>query len=138
MRTIKEIVLHCSATPPGMDIGVDTIRDWHVRGNGWSDIGYHYVVRLDGMVEQGRAEERVGAHVKGHNSNSIGVCYVGGVDDNGEPKDTRTDCQKDQLIELLKQLKRKYPAAIICGHRDFAGVAKACPSFDAKKEYEYL
>lgn len=138
MRVIKEIVVHCSATPPGMDIGAAEIRSWHVSGNGWSDIGYHYVVRLDGRVENGRPESRVGAHVKGYNSNSIGVCYVGGVGEEGNPKDTRTDCQKEQLLELLKKLKWKYPGARILGHRDFPRVAKACPSFDAKMEYEHL
>ncbi|MCP3699130.1 MAG: N-acetylmuramoyl-L-alanine amidase [Aliivibrio sp.] len=135
MRSIKKIVVHCSATREGQDISTETIRGWHVNQNGWSDIGYHYVVELDGKVVVGRDVAKVGAHTRGHNSDSIGVCYVGGVESDGKtPKDTRTDSQKLSLLNLITVLKSMYPDAIVYAHRDFS--TKACPSFDAKKEYE--
>ena len=134
MRRIDLILVHCSATAEGVDVSTDTIRRWHVKGNGWKDIGYHYVVELDGSVHGGRMESVAGAHCAGHNANSIGVCYVGGLAKDGKtPKDTRTDAQKRSLLALLRMLKKKYPEAVIRGHRDFA--AKACPCFDATKEY---
>lgn len=137
MRKINKIIIHCSATPEGRDVKIETIRSWHIKNNHWKDIGYHYVIELDGSIHKGRDESVVGAHCSGQNANSIGVCYVGGVGKDGKtPKDTRTDAQKQSLIELLKSLKAKYPAAAVYGHRDFA--AKACPSFDAKKEYAKL
>lgn len=136
MRKITKIIVHCTATPEGKNYTVDTIRKWHI-AKGWSDIGYHYVIYLDGSVHKGRDEKTVGAHCLGQNANSIGVCYVGGVATDGKtPKDTRTEAQKQSLIDLLKKLKAKYPKAFIFGHRDFA--AKACPSFDAKTEYKSL
>lgn len=136
MRKITKIIVHCTATPEGKNYTVDTIRKWHI-AKGWSDIGYHYIIYLDGSVHKGRDEKIVGAHCLGQNANSIGVCYVGGVATDGKtPKDTRTEAQKRSLIDLLKKLKAKYPKASIFGHRDFA--AKACPSFDAKTEYKNL
>lgn len=135
MRQITEIIIHCSATPIGKNYTVEDIDKWH-KAKGWKGIGYHYVIYLDGSVHKGRPEEEIGAHCKGHNSNSIGVCYIGGLDEFGEPEDTRTDKQKEALIILLKALKTKYPAATIHGHREFA--AKACPCFDAKEEYKCL
>ncbi len=135
MRAIKKIIVHCSATREGQDITADTIRDWHVNERGWSDIGYHYVIELDGTLKIGRQVERTGAHTVGHNADSIGICYVGGVESDGTtPKDTRTDTQKLSLLNLITVLKSMYPDAIVYGHRDFS--TKACPSFDAKKEYE--
>lgn len=136
-RDIKYIVVHCTASPEGKDFSARDIDGWH-KNRGWSGIGYNYVVRLSGMVELGRDVDQVPAHVKGHNSNSIGVVYVGGVDSHGNPKDTRTPEQKEALLKLLKELKGLYPKAVIQGHRDFSGVVKACPSFNAKKEYESL
>lgn len=134
MRKIDKIIVHCSATPEGQNIKTETIRDWHVNGNNWKDIGYHYVIELDGSVHKGRDESVVGAHCSGYNKSSIGICYVGGIDKDGKtPKDTRTEAQKQSLLKLLKSLKAKYPNATIHGHREFA--AKACPSFDAKYEY---
>lgn len=135
MRQITEIIIHCSATPIGRDYTVEDIDKWH-KAKGWKGIGYHYVIYLDGSVHKGRPEEEIGAHCKGHNSNSIGICYIGGLDEFGEPEDTRTDKQKEALIVLLKALKAKYPDATIHGHREFA--AKACPCFDAKEEYKSL
>jgi len=135
MRAIKKIIVHCSATREGQDIGIDTIREWHVNDRGWSDIGYHYVIELDGAVKIGRQVERTGAHTVGHNADSIGICYIGGVESDGiTPKDTRTEIQKISLLNLITVLKSMYPDAIVYGHRDFS--TKACPSFDAKKEYE--
>lgn len=141
-RNIKEIIVHCTATPEGEDYSVDTIRGWHVNGNGWSDIGYHFIVYRNGEVKKGRDESKAGAHTSGHNSNSIGVCYVGGcaarsnANWNRMAKDTRTPEQKAALRSLLKELKAKYPNAKIYGHRDFS--TKPCPSFDAKTEYKDL
>lgn len=132
-RKITEIIVHCSATPEGKHFTVDDIRKWH-KAQGWSDIGYHYLIYLDGSIHNGRDVDIVGAHCSNHNSNSIGVCYIGGVEKDGKtPKDTRTPEQKDSLLYLLKEMKRLYPNAWIYGHRDFA--AKACPSFDAFNEY---
>ena len=135
-RNIKELIVHCSATPEGKDYSVDTIRQWHLQ-RGFSDIGYHYVVYRDGSIHIGRDESIIGAHCTGHNTNSIGVCYIGGCASDGKtPKDTRTTEQKQSLVKLLKELKTKYPQASIHGHRDFS--SKACPSFDATKEYSSL
>ena len=136
MRKINEIVVHCTATPEGRAVSVAEIRRWH-KDRGWSDIGYHFVVHLDGKVEIGRPVSQVGAHVAGRNANTIGVTYVGGVDKAGKPKDTRTTSQKDALLQLLKRLIGQYPTiAMVSGHRDYAN--KACPSFDASKEYAAL
>lgn len=132
-RRITEIIVHCTATPEGRDVSVDEIRRWH-KQQGWSDIGYHYVVARNGRVEPGRPIDIAGAHCVGHNTHSVGVVYVGGLAADGRtPKDTRTTMQRNELRRLLVALKMIYPEAKIYGHRDFA--AKACPSFDAKKEY---
>lgn len=126
-RLINKIILHCSATPEGKDFTVADIDKWH-KARGWQGIGYHYVVYRDGSVHVGRSEDKVGAHTSGHNANSIGVCYIGGIASDGKtPKDTRTDLQKAALSGLIAGLKRKYPNATIHGHYEFA--AKACPSF---------
>lgn len=136
MRTINEIIVHCSATAEGKDFTEKDIDRWH-RAKGWNGCGYHYVVRLDGRVEGGREEAEVGAHCLGHNQHSIGVCYIGGCASDGKtPKDTRTVKQKAALLALLKRIKARYPQAKIYGHCDFA--AKACPCFDAKKEYSNI
>lgn len=136
MRKINEIIVHCAATPEGKNFKAADIDRWH-RERKMKCIGYHYVVDLDGTVEPGRPESEIGAHCLGHNQNSIGVCYVGGLDADGRtPKDTRTAAQKEALLALLKKLRAKYPKASIHGHRDFA--AKACPSFDATTEYKNI
>ena len=135
-RNIKEIIVHCSATPEGKDFTVADIKRWHLQ-RGFSDIGYHYVIYRDGSIHTGRDESIIGAHCTGHNTNSIGVCYIGGCASDGKtPKDTRTTEQKQSLVKLLKELKTKYPQASIHGHRDFS--SKACPSFDATKEYSSI
>ena len=133
MRHIDTIVIHCTATPPSMDIGAQTVRKWHVEGNGWSDIGYHFLVTRRGHIEVGRPLHRTGAHVKGHNTGSIGIAYVGGIDANGKPEDNRTEGQKLAMLELIADLTSRFHITEVCGHRDFPGVAKACPSFDVKE-----
>ena len=136
MRKITEIIVHCSATPEGKDFTVADITRWH-RQRGFRTIGYHYVVYRDGSVHPGRQEGEIGAHCTGHNACSIGICYIGGLAADGKTaKDTRTPEQRKALLMLLRRLRAKYPNAKIHGHRDFA--AKACPSFDATKEYADL
>jgi len=133
MRNIEKIIIHCSATPEGRDVKIETIKSWHVKGRGWSDIGYHYVIELNGMIKFGRPLEKSGAHTKGHNATSIGICYVGGIDKDKKPKDTRTEQQKEALIQLIDILLNDYPDATIHGHNEFS--AKACPSFNVQKEF---
>ena len=137
MRQINKIIVHCSATREGQDIPVETIKKWHIEGRGWSDIGYHFYIDINGKIQKGRDIAKIGAHCKGQNRNSIGLCYCGGVEADGKtPKDTRTDEQKDALLAVLRTLKAMYPEAIIHSHNDYAN--KACPSFDATSEYENI
>lgn len=133
MRKIDKIIVHCADTPEGRDVRAEEIRRWH-KAKGWNDIGYHYVIDIDGIIEAGRDIECAGAHTQGQNATSIGICYVGGCDTKMQPKDTRTEAQKESLRLLIKFLKLKYKDAKVFGHRDFA--KKACPCFDAKTEYE--
>lgn len=149
MRHIKYIVIHATATVEGKNFRAKDIDRWH-KSRGWRGIGYHYVVGLDGTIEKGRPDWRIGAHVKGNNRNSIGVVYIGGLSKQKAPKDTRTPAQKQALRYLLKSLKKKYPEAEIVGHRDFSpdlngnGIIepfeylKHCPCYDAKQEYKQL
>ena len=131
-RHINEIIVHCSATVEGKNYTVEQIRQWHLQ-RGFNDIGYHYVIYLDGTLHDGRDVDKTGAHCTGHNAHSIGICYIGGLDSNQNPKDTRTVEQKRTMIKLIRDLKTMYPKAVVHGHRDFA--TKACPCFDAYKEY---
>jgi len=132
------IVLHCSATRAIMDIGAKEIRQWHTtpkpKGNGWSDIGYHFVIRRNGRVEKGRAVDAIGAHVADHNRDSIGICLVGGLANAApwEPQNNFTKEQWSSLKTLVADLLKRYPSARIKGHRDYPGVAKACPCFEAR------
>lgn len=142
-RTITEIIVHCTASREGQPMTVDAIRRMHIKDRGWSDIGYHYVVYLDGSIHEGRPVDKAGAHCLNHNTHSIGVVYVGGLANLPNvpyaklpPKDTRTPAQKAGLLKLLKELKRLYPKATIHGHCEYAN--KACPCFDAKNEYKNL
>lgn len=123
------IAIHCSATPPSMDIGVDEIRQMHLK-RGFKDIGYNRVIRRSGEWEQGRDDDAVGAHVEGYNSISIGVCLVGGVDAHNKAEDNFTIEQMDTLKQIVLELIEKYPNAIVQGHRDFPDVHKDCPCFD--------
>ena len=131
------VVIHCAATKPSMDIGAKEIKKWHVEDNGWSDIGYHFYIDINGKIWKGRDVDRTGAHCKNHNRNSIGICYCGGVEADGKtPKDTRTEAQKESLLHVLKTLMAMFPLATIYSHNEFAN--KACPSFDATNEYKDL
>lgn len=136
-RTINSIIVHCTATPEGRVETVESIRRMH-KAKGWADIGYHYLIGLNGERWNGRNVNLVGAHCEGYNANSIGVCYVGGCDKNMKAKDTRTDKQKAALIALLKDLRKLYPKAKIVSHRDLDRKGKACPSFDATNEYKNI
>ncbi|WP_026279092.1 N-acetylmuramoyl-L-alanine amidase [Thioalkalivibrio sp. ARh3] len=132
MREINQIIIHCADTPPSLDIGADTIQKWHVDGNGWRDIGYHYVIRRDGTVDSGRPLEQAGAHVRGQNDDSIGICLVGGQrEQTSQPDSNFTAAQWRALESLVKQLQRDFPGAKVSGHRDHDN-SKACPCFDAK------
>lgn len=131
MRDIDKIIIHCSATPEGRDVSAKTIRKWHL-DRGWVDIGYHWVILLNGTIEPGRPELIAGAHTKGQNAHSIGVCYVGGVDQDMKPKDTRTPAQKIAMQKLLFELTDRYKGATIHGHNEFS--SKACPSFNVQTE----
>lgn len=127
------LVLHCSATRAIQDIGASDIRKWH-RAKGWEDIGYHYVIRRSGKIETGRSRDVIGSHVQGRNADSIGICLVGGLnDDTYKPEDNFTPQQWEALEKLIRGLLKAYPSAKILGHRDFPGVKKACPCFDARK-----
>ena len=134
MRPINEIIVHCSATEAGKDFKAADIKRWHVQGNKWKDIGYHFVIDLDGTIEVGRPMEMKGAHTTNHNENTIGICYVGGLDLHRRPKDTRTPAQKQALRALVVTLITQYPNAKVFGHRQFAAY-KACPCFDVEKEF---
>lgn len=135
MRPINELIWHCTATPEGREVSVREINTWH-KARGWKGIGYHFVVHLDGTVENGRPVEEVGAHVEGHNTGTIGAVYVGGTDAKGVAKDTRTEAQKKAMLKLSQELTEKFKLKKITGHREYA--AKACPCFDAYKEYNHL
>ncbi|QPI17196.1 endolysin [Pectobacterium phage phiPccP-1] len=129
-KETKAVFVHCSATKPSMDIGVREIRQWH-KERGWLDIGYHFVIRRDGTIEEGREVGSVGAHVEGYNSTSVGICLVGGVDEYNRFKANFTPIQMQTLRGLLENLKGRYPNVAIRAHHDVA--AKACPSFDLQR-----
>ena len=136
MREINKIIVHCSATREGENFEVAEIRKWHL-ARGFSDIGYHFYIDLYGEIHKGRDISKIGAHCKGHNRNSIGICYCGGVEADGKtPKDTRNTEQRRALVAVLRTLKAMYPNAMIHSHNDFAN--KACPSFNATLEYENI
>ncbi|QWP79216.1 N-acetylmuramoyl-L-alanine amidase [Lysobacter sp. K5869] len=131
MRPITALVVHCSATPAGKPFRAADIDRWH-REKGWAGIGYHFVIPLDGSVEPGRPLAEAGAHVEGHNRDTIGICLIGGVDATGKPAATFNERQYDALELQLRALRGRFPQAHILGHRDFPGVVKACPSFDVR------
>lgn len=136
MRLITLLIIHCSAVMPFQTSSVEQINEWHL-ARGWKNgVGYHYIIRRDGNIEKGRPDEMVGAHCLNHNKHSIGICYEGGLDANGNPADTRTDAQKKSMRSLLVELKKKHPNALIVSHNVFSN--KACPCFDAAKEYKDL
>ena len=133
MRTITEIIIHCSATKPSMDIGADWIRKIHVQQNKWLDIGYHYVIRRNGAVEDGRPLNEVGAHCQGHNTGTIGICMVGGISETGRPENNFTAAQFESVQLLINTLVDEFPEIIkLSGHNDYAN--KACPSFNVHEK----
>lgn len=136
MRTIKYIAVHCTATP--QTTTVKSILNYWKTGLGWKNPGYHLIVKPNGEYERLASDETICNGVKGYNSESLHVSYIGGIDENGKAIDNRTEAQKRTLLQIICGLKSKYPNAIIQGHRDFPNVAKDCPSFNAKEEYKHL
>lgn len=136
MRKIDYLVVHCTATP--QSASVDSIRRYWRESCGWKNPGYHYLIASDGSVAALHPESEPANGVAGHNAHAIHVSYIGGVDAHGKPHDNRTQAQKSALAQLIAQLRRRYPHAEVRGHRDFPGVRKSCPSFDAGAEYKGL
>lgn len=143
-RETNHFVIHCSATRANQDVDAKTIRAWH-RARGWSDIGYHYVIRRDGRIEPGRALGAIGSHVAGRNSDTLGICLVGGLNNlTAAPEDNFTAAQYAALADLCRRLLVTFPRATILGHRDLSPDRdgdgkvephewlKACPCFDAR------
>ena len=136
--SVRFIIVHCSATRETQDYTADQLRRDHL-ARGFIDVGYHFYIRRDGTVTRHRRLDEVGAHCRPFNRCSIGICYEGGLDANGKPKDTRTLEQRGAIITLLIELKRKFPNAMIRGHNEMPGsVPKACPCYCPSKEYAYL
>ncbi|NDV66429.1 N-acetylmuramoyl-L-alanine amidase [Bacteroides sp. 224] len=128
----KYIMIHCTATPEGKDYTVKEIDRWH-REKGFNGIGYHYVIHLNGCIEEGRPITRAGAHCYGWNSSAIGIAYIGGTDADGTPKDTRTEAQKKAIRQLVERFKELIPIKRVLGHNEVSN--KACPCFDVGKEF---
>lgn len=128
MRPINKIIVHCAATKPSMDIGKAEIDRWH-RKKGWLKIGYHIVIRRDGTIENGRELTIPGAHVRGHNKDSIGICLIGGMSEDGEDETNFTEEQWSSLFYVVTGLKQQFPTASVLGHNDFTS-RKTCPTFD--------
>jgi len=128
MFPIRHLTIHCAATPEGRDVRAATVDAWDIAKFGQPS--YHLIIELDGTAVRGLPDTEKGAHVGGKNTGNIGICYVGGVDRKGSPKDTRTDAQKATLRRLVAEYRAKYPGVVVRGHRDWPGVKKACPSFD--------
>ena len=135
-RDVKYLVLHCTATQP--EASIASIQNYWKNNLGWKNPGYHYIIDRFGNVVNLLPIELVSNGVQGYNSQTINISYVGGIDKSGKPKDTRTEAQKQSILKLLKGLRVKFPKAKIQGHRDFPNVKKACPSFEAKKEYSLI
>lgn len=134
MRKIERIIVHCTATRD--DVSASTVRSWHL-DRGWRDIGYHFLIRIDGNIEQGRPLNEVGAHTKGHNRGSLGIAYAGGLDADGTPRDTRTDEQMAALVMLCMSLMVTIPEIdSVHGHNEFS--SKACPCFDVCDEFWHI
>ena len=122
MRTITLIIIHCSATPERKSLSAEACRSDHIHHRGFRDIGYHFYITRDGEIHRGR---------------SLGICYEGGLDAEGKPKDTRTLEQKGSLLALLRELRRQFPKALIVGHHDLNPM-KGCPCFECVKEYSQV
>ena len=136
MRNINYIAIHCTATQP--EASIASIQNYWKNNLGWKNPGYHYIIDRFGNVINLLPIELVSNGVQGYNSQTINISYVGGIDKSGKPKDTRTEAQKQSILKILNELRVKFPKAKIQGHRDFPNVKKACPSFDAKKEYSLI
>ena len=136
MRNINYIAIHCTATQP--ETSIASIQNYWKNNLGWKNPGYHFIIDRFGDVINLLPIELVSNGVQGYNSQTINISYVGGIDKSGKPKDTRTEAQKQSILKILKELRVKFPKAKIQGHRDFPNVKKACPSFDAKKEYSLI
>lgn len=146
-RAMNTVVIHCSATIENKNYTSKDIKKWHLQ-RGFNDIGYHFVILLDGTIEKGRPLNKIGAHVSGHNTGTIGICYIGGLDKNNKAKDTRTDAQKESLKKLINTLKENITIKEIKGHRDYSKdlngngkidkneYIKQCPCFNVKDEYK--
>lgn len=131
LRNIKHIVIHCTATPPATTL--ESIKKYWKEVRGWKDVpGYHYIILNDGEVVKLLDEKKNCNGVYKHNSTCISVAYIGGIDKQGKPKDTRSRAQENAMFDLIVELTERYSKADVLGHRDFPGVAKACPSFDVK------
>ena len=134
-REVRLLVIHCSATRYDRDFPVEALRSSH-KARGFADIGYHFYITRDGELHRCRPVNQIGAHAAGWNDKSIGICYEGGLDEQGRPADTRTYAQRCTLMDLLRQLRRDYPEARILGHYQLSPyIRKACPCFDAREEY---
>ena len=137
MRTITLIIIHCSATLEGKSLSAETCRQDHIRHRGFREIGYHFYITRDGEIHPGRPLEKVGAHCRNHNARSIGICYEGGLDADGRTKDTRTLEQRGSLLALIRELRKRFPKALIVGHHDLNPM-KECPCFRCVEEYKEL
>ena len=135
MRELKRIILHCTATQLGQKVDVAQIDKWH-KDRGWSGIGYHYVLYLDGTIATGRDIRKQGAHAKGQNHDSVGVAYVGGLDNNLLPQDTMTMEQEMAFLHLVNSLRVVFGELSVHGHNEYS--SKACPSFDVQVKYNFL
>ena len=138
MRPLNRIILHCTATPEGRKVSVNEIRKWHTSSpRNWSDIGYHYIIGIDGTIEPGRPVDKKGAHTKGENHDSIGVAYVGGLNkDTQEPKDTMTMEQEISFLRIVDCARLIFGHMSVHGHNEYS--SKACPSFSVKQKYSFL
>lgn len=133
MLPITHLTIHCAATPEGRDHTAAEVNSWDIARPDLRQIAYHWIIERDGKTVRSLRDDQMGAHVGKHNSGNIGVCYVGGMDaNNAKPKDTRTPAQELAMGKLVDLYRLKYPKITVLGHRDWPGVAKACPSFDVK------
>lgn len=124
------IIIHCAYTKPSQKFTYDDVRRWHMQDRGWEDIGYHYVIERDGRIVRGRAEDVQGAHAAGQNADSIGICLMGGMSEEGKTECNFTSAQWHNMEILVSRLKKTYPEAIVIGHNDVS--SKDCPCFNAK------
>lgn len=136
MREIKYLVVHCTAT--SQDTKIQSIIDYWRKVLGWKNNGYHFIIDKNGNTSKITPIDKIANGVKNHNANSIHISYIGGIDSKGKAVDNRTIAQKESLLYYLRDLKRKFPKAKILGHREFAGVKKECPCFNASEEYEEI